>query len=109
MKTFKILSFLIASLFMLCILASCQNKVVFEVEETNIEIAVGETYLFEPKIENITAPRYDFSISESGIVKIVNRQITGLKPGVCEVTISLRDKPKVDSITLIITVVEDIE
>lgn len=105
MKTCKRLSFLIVILFVLLAVTSC-NKIKFEVEETNIQITVGETYVFEPIIENLNGPRYDFSISESGIIKIVNREIIGLKPGVCEVTVSLREHPKVKSITLIITVIE---
>ncbi len=110
MKIIKRLLYFSALLVLIFTISSCgKNKIVFEVEQTNIILEVGETYSFEPRLENVTNPRYAFSTSESNIVEIVSRKITGLKPGVCEITISLRDYPKVKSITLIVEVVENKE
>lgn len=108
MKTIKQICFLIVIGVIFLTLTSCgKSKIAFEVEDTNIVIAVGETYEFKPILKNVTNPNFSFSTSQGGIVKIVNRKFTGVKPGVCEVTISLRDYPKADSVVITIQVVED--
>lgn len=110
MKTIKRISFLIVLTLIIFTMTSCsKNKIGFEVEESNIVIAVGETYEFNPILKNVTNPNFSFSVSSGGIVQIANRKFTGLKPGVCEVTIALRDYPKADSVVITITVVENKE
>ena len=107
MKTIKKFCFLIAILLIFFTITSCgKNKIGFEVEEEKIVIAVGETYEFKPILNNVTNPNFSFSTSVGGIVKIANRKFTGLKPGVCEITVSLRDYPKADSVVITVEVVE---
>ena len=108
MKTIKNICFIIVICLIFLTLSSCsKNKIGFEVEEEHIVIAVGETYEFNPTLKNVTNPNFSFSVSKGGIVKIANRKFTGLKPGTCEVTVSLRDYPKVDSVVITIEVVEN--
>ena len=108
MKAINKISFLIVLILVLFTISSCnKNKIRFEVESDNIIIAVGETYEFKPILQNVTNPNFSFSYSQGGIVKISNRKFTGLKPGVCEVTVSLRDYPKVDSVPIRVEVVEN--
>ena len=82
-------------------------KISFEVESEYIVLAVGETYEFKPILNNVTNPNFSFSTSNGGIVQIANRKFTGLKPGVCEITVSLRDYPKADSVVITVEVVEN--
>lgn len=100
MKNYKIfiIIFLIAMLFFTgC--NSSNKEVVFQLEENDVELNVGDSYLPRISIENIDEYDLEYSCNDEGI-KIEDGTIYCLSEGDFEVYISIKNREDVQKLTL---------
>lgn len=92
--------------FMLMFLASCGKKdIIFKLEENDIELNVGDTYVPKITVENIENYQLEYQYDED-LIKIENDEIICLSYGTCEIYISIINCDEVEPLVLYLNIYE---
>lgn len=95
-------------MFLVIFFQGCNNsnkQIIFELQEEEVELSVGDTYTPIILIENLNNYELIYDV-DSDIITIKNDNIYCIQAGECEVKISIKDHHNVNSVTLKIYIYE---